>query len=241
MSTHSITVSARFTGPPRSANGGYVSGRLARYVDGESPVTVTLRTPPPLETTMQVDDVDGVLVLRHGDTVVAEAAAGDFAHDPVAPIDSESAERAHSSYPGLSDHPFPTCFSCGPDRRPGDGLRLTPGQVGPGRTACLWVPHTSVASDDDDRVADAAFVWSALDCPGGWASDLHARPLVLGRMTAQCYAPPVIGEPQVVVGRLIQEVGRKTLTATALYDNDGRVLGRAEHVWIAIDPADFGA
>jgi hypothetical protein len=241
MSTHSITVSTRFTGPPRSANGGYISGRLAEYVDGGTPVTVTLKSPPPLETELSVDELDGVVQLRNGDTLVAEAVAGDFAHDLVAPLDAKTAESAWSAYPGLTDHPFPTCFTCGTDRTTGDGLRLTPGLVAPGRTACVWVPHPSLASDEGGEIADPAFAWAALDCPGGWTSDLLARPLVLGRMTAQCDEQPLIGQPHVVVGRLIQEVGRKTLTATTLYDNDGRVLGRAEHVWIAIDPADFGA
>ena len=85
------------------------------------------------------------------------------------------------------------------------------------------------------------FAWAALDCPGGWTSDVDARPVVLGRMTALCDEPPLIGQPHVVVGRLIAQEGRKTVTATTFYDNDGRVLGRAEHTWIAVDPATFGS
>ena len=172
---------------------------------------------------------------------MAEATPGEFAHDLVAPVDAEAAEAARSAYAGLHRHPFPHCFTCGPDRAEGDGLRLTPGRIEPGRTACVWVPHPSLASDADRVVADPAFAWAALDCPGGWTSDVDARPLVLGRMTALCEEPPLIGRQHVVVGRLIQEMGRKTLTATTLYDNDGRVLGRAEHVWIAVDPSTFGA
>ena len=33
--------------------------------------------------------------------------------------------------------------------------------------------------------------------------------------------------------------GRKTYTSSALVDPDGRVLGRAEHLWVAVDPAQF--
>ena len=33
--------------------------------------------------------------------------------------------------------------------------------------------------------------------------------------------------------------GRKTFTASTLYDADGRVVAVAEHVWIAVDPANF--
>jgi hypothetical protein len=33
--------------------------------------------------------------------------------------------------------------------------------------------------------------------------------------------------------------GRKTFTASTLHDADGRIVGRAEHVWVAVDPALF--
>jgi hypothetical protein len=44
-----ITIARRFRGPPNSGNGGYVCGMLARYITGAA--EVTLRAPPPLETT----------------------------------------------------------------------------------------------------------------------------------------------------------------------------------------------
>jgi hypothetical protein len=48
-----------------------------------------------------------------------------------------------------------------------------------------------------------------------------------------------VGQPHIVVGRLLAEQGRKTRTATSLYDG-GRLVGRAEHTWIVVDPGDFG-
>jgi hypothetical protein len=41
------------------------------------------------------------------------------------------------------------------------------------------------------------------------------------------------------MGRNLGESGRKTFTATTLYDSDGRILARARHTWIAVDPALF--
>ena len=58
-------------------------------------------------------------------------------------------------------------------------------------------------------------------------------------MTAQVDALPRIGEEHVVVGLGRRTEGRKTFTAAALYDADGRLLGRAEHLWLAVDPAAF--
>ena len=63
--------------------------------------------------------------------------------------------------------------------------------------------------------------------------------MVLAGMTARVDALPVIGEEHVVVGLARGQEGRKTFTASTLYDADGRVVARAEHVWVAVDPAAF--
>ena len=41
------------------------------------------------------------------------------------------------------------------------------------------------------------------------------------------------------MGRNLDESGRKTHTATTLYDADGRILARAQHTWIAVRPSLF--
>lgn len=241
-----VSIARRFAGPPSSGNGGYTSGLLAAYAGSEGgPVTVTLRKPPPLDSPLDVlPNADaGTARLMAGDDVVADAYPGAFAADPVDPVSLPDARSAEAAYRGVSDHPFAGCFVCGTDRAEGDGLRLRPGRYADGRTACVWTPHSSLA-DESGRVA-REFVWSALDCPGGWTSDLDTRPLVLGRMTATCDGVVTAGSSYVVVALLLGDEGRKTFTASALYDVSGdgeaRLLGRAEHVWIAIDPALFSA
>ena len=64
--------------------------------------------------------------------------------------------------------------------------------------------------------------------------------MVLGRMTTRIDTLPVIGEEHVVVGAGRRREGRKTFTASTLYDADRRVVASAEHIWIAVDPALFG-
>ena len=63
--------------------------------------------------------------------------------------------------------------------------------------------------------------------------------MVLAGMTAHVDTLPVIGEEHVLVGLACGREGRKTFTASTLYDADGRVVARAEHVWVAIDPTAF--
>jgi hypothetical protein len=176
--------------------------------------------------------------LTTGDMLVAEAVTvdaetlADAAIDPVGPDEARAAE---ASYRGLSNHPFPGCFVCGPEND--EGLQLRPGPLSDGRTACTWHPAANLAGKDG--LVDPVYLWSALDCPGGWAIDLDGRPSVLGQMTACIDARPQPGEPCVIMGRILSEEGRKTHTATTLYDADGRILARAHHTWILVDPALF--
>ena len=85
----------------------------------------------------------------------------------------------------------------------------------------------------------AAITWAALDCVGGWSEDLAGRPCVLGRMTARSTRSPVVGEPHVVVGRHLGRDGRKSFTASTLYDGAGRIVASARHTWLQVDPAMF--
>lgn len=226
-----LTVGHRFRGPSASGNGGYVAGLLAARAGagvGGSGAMVTLRTPPPLDTPLAtVADGDGGVRLMHGESLVAEAARSSLTVDAVPPVDPARAAAASSAYPGLRVHPFPECFVCGPARAPGDGLRLFPGRLGDGRTACVWTVVPDLAGLPE-------LVWAALDCPGGWSAEIEGRPMVLGRMSAAVAALPVAGEECVVMGLLLGSEGRKTWTASTAYGADGRELGRAHATWIAI-------
>lgn len=226
-----LTVARRYRGPADSGNGGYVSGLLAGRVGSaaaDTAAVVTLRSPPPLDTPLSVvADGDGAVRLFEGERLVAEAARSRLDVDAVAPVDGERARAASGAYPGFTAHPFPECFVCGTARGTGDGLRLFPGRLGDGRTACVW----TVAPESAGR---SELVWAALDCPGAWAAEIEGRPMVLGRMAATAVALPGPGEECVVMGRLLGSEGRKTWTATTAYGADGRELGRAHATWITL-------
>jgi hypothetical protein len=192
---------------------------------------VTLRTPPPLETALSVvASDDGNVRVTNGDVTVAEGAQSSLAVDAVPPVDPSAARTASAAFPGLIRHPFPECFVCGPDRAAGDGLRLFPGRLGDGRTACTWTVSADLAGQPE-------FVWAVLDCPGGWSAEIEGRPMVLGRMTAQLMSLPETGEECVVMGLLLGAEGRKTWTATTAYGADGRELGRAHSTWLTLPAA----
>jgi acyl-coenzyme A thioesterase PaaI-like protein len=236
-----MRIAPRFRGPAKSGNGGYVAGLVGTALAALSPADmvprVRLLAPPPMETDLELS-VDPAGAKLAGSTPVAEGvpvSTDTLADAMVDPVGPDEAMAAEAKYRGLVDHPFPGCFVCGPENR--EGLQLKPGPVGDGRTACTWHPATDLAASD--RLVDPVYLWSALDCPGGWAIDLEGRPSVLGQMTACIDARPRPGEPCVVMGRVLGEDGRKTHTASTLYDSDGRVLARARHTWILVDPALF--
>ncbi|MBW8486160.1 hypothetical protein [Actinomadura parmotrematis] len=227
-----MIIDKRFHGPDGSGNGGYVAGLLAAHVDSDT-VTVSLRTPPPLDTELRVSPADDRWLgawLWNGDELVAEALTGAIVVPPVPAVAFARAERAGAAALSSEDHPFPRCFVCGPDRDPGDGLRLAVGPVGEGTVAAAWRPAGPVTPE---------LVWAALDCPGGLAFDLAGRAAVLGTMTARVLGLPEPGEECVVMGRARSREGRKLHAATALYGADGGLLGRAEQIWIEVDPARF--
>lgn len=248
-----LVIPARYCGPTSSGNGGYTAGLLAeRFANHPSPapdcpvVEVTLRKPPPLETDLRVEHLLDAPVTRllDGETLVAEARCTDEELQPVDEVPVGVATEAMHAYAGLRSHPFPRCFACGPAREEGDGLRIFPGPVGDSRVASTWVPHESLAEASDlldpgvQRVG-LGTTWAALDCVGGWTTDLEGRPMVLGQIAARVDALPVVGEPHVVVGAELRTEGRKTFTASTIYDSDGRIVARARHTWIEIDPAAF--
>lgn len=226
-----IVIDRRFRGPPNSGNGGYSCGVLGdRY---EEVATVTLRRPPPLDTPLQLVEEEGEVRLFDGDALVGEARPDTLDVEvPTAPRIDE-ARIASLGYTGFQEHPFPTCFVCGPDREPGDGLRLFPGLVaGEQLVATPWEPDQS--SDGGSGLVHRRHLWAALDCPSYFA--LPGRPLaLLGRLTARIDRLPEVGEPLVVIGWPLGDDGRKHFAGSAVADSGGALVAHAVATWVEIE------
>jgi hypothetical protein len=219
-----VVISPRFNGPPGSGHGGYSAGLVAVPLGPSA--TVRLAAPPPLDAEMTLEDTEYGVRLMHGDTLVAEARPGRPQVDvPPAP-DLAAAARASESYPGFDEHPFPTCFGCGPERAEGDGLRIFPGPAGDdGLLAAPWTPAGA-------GVVDPAFVWAALDCPSGFACIPPGTLSVLATMTAELEAPIHAGETYVITAWPISHDGRKHRGGAALHDASGTRVAVADTLWI---------
>jgi len=223
-----ITIAQRFCGPPDSGNGGYVCGRLAAFVNGTA--AVRLEVPPPLEAEMQVKETGSGIEMVHGATVVALARSAEVSLEiPAAPSYAE-AEAAARSYRGFRSHPFPKCFVCGPEREPGDGLRIFPGPLAAGAVASPWVPDASLG--DENGKVRPEFLWSALDCPGGFSFELaDGSAVLLGELAASLSGAVSVGERCVVIGWELARDGRRHFTGTALFSESGECRGLARATW----------
>jgi hypothetical protein len=219
-----VFIPGRFNGPPGSGNGGFASGIVAALLGGRA--EVTLRTPPPLSRELAVVREDGRVEVRDGETLVAEAVPlGELVVDVPPAVSVEDAVEASRGYAGFRAHAYETCYVCGPARD--DGLGIFPGPVeGRSVVAAPWTPP------GEGPVADE-IVWSALDCPSGWAVDEFSREgVLLGRLAARVVAPVVGGEQYVVVGWPVGEDGRKRFAGSAVFGADGSVRAFARSTWL---------
>jgi hypothetical protein len=217
-----MQIDARFNGPPTSGNGGWSAGCFAVAAGATlsgPPTQVTLRLPPPLETELVVTDGR----VTAGERLIAEVTAGTDPGDGVPAVSLAEAGAASRAYPGFADHPFPTCYVCGPERP--DGLRIFAGPTGDGRMAAPWSVPAGVTLPT---------MWAALDCPGGWSALHVGRTYVLGRITATVSSLPAPGDTCVAVGGAVSVAGRKAVVDSSVYGADGCRLAVARATWIAV-------
>jgi hypothetical protein len=230
-----LRIDRRFRGPDQSANGGYACGLVAGIVGG--PAEVTLRGRPPLDRDLAVTVDDSGVRIHAGEEQIATALSlpgiDVEVPEPLGFAEALAAsERSLLHVVDIEKHAYPSCFVCGVGRSAGDGLRIFPGPVDghPGMVAAPWIPDDSLG----DGPVDDVFVWSALDCPSGFAWVHLELLIVLGRMSGEVLDRPTVGERCVAVGFPIERDGRKLRAGSALYGEDGRLLGRSVSTWITL-------
>jgi hypothetical protein len=229
-----LTVPARFNGPPASGNGGYSCGVLAAHLEG--PTAVSLRRPVPLDQPLEIrHEEDGSTRAFADEDLIAEAVpAAALAPWDGPGVSLEEARISHENWAAPPSGDFDHCFVCGRARR--DGFHIFTGPLTADTVASPWTPP-AWAGDADGTVLPE-FVWSALDCPGYFALHGHAGTIAyLARQQVEIVAPVRTNVEFVIVGRPLERSGRKGLAATAVLDADGEVLAHAECLLVVPRPA----
>jgi hypothetical protein len=231
--SESIVIDPRFRGPPHSGNGGYVAGLLAARLGGSG--DASFRRPVPLGRELQADwDMAGGTATLHdpGELLVEVQRSAVAIEAPPSPSLAEATE-ASARYLGRRVRlPFAHCLGCGMERAEGDGLRIFAGPVGRNALyAAPWTPHAAHA--DANGAVRPEFVWTALDCSGGFALMGEVmRFLVTAWLAVRIDTLPKAGETYVVAAWPIERGERKHKSGTAIYATDGQVLAVGGALWI---------
>lgn len=238
--TETVRFDRRFQGFEHGALGGYAAGVVAARIDG--PAEANLRSLPQMERDLEIRKLGEGLELWDGETLVLEALPASFdLAIPETPSLAKAKEAASRLIHDETGHLYPSCFTCGPDRDEGDGLRLFMGRLDPEGEllASAWTPDPALGAEDGALPAE--MVWAALDCPTIWAGWARSYPAeagegftVLARQRLDITAPVPTGEPVIVTAWPIEQDGRKHLCGAAIADADGRPLARAESLLIAV-------
>ncbi|WP_419992888.1 hypothetical protein [Streptomyces boninensis] len=238
----SVVIPAVVEGYHGVAFGGYVAGLLAgRAAGGAAAATgvgvdfrgiVKPGVPVPLRT-----DEDAAALTDDGGGVLAAAAPRPVAVEAPAVPSLEEAREGSRRYlverrGVIAD--YTECFGCGPDLPPEKGMRVFPGRV-PDREvfAAAWTPHASMGGADGSLPPE--LVWSALDCPAGWAVRVLGAAddmSVTAALDAAVLAPVRAGVEHVVFSWSIDGAGRKHRGGAAIATGDGEVCVVSESLWI---------
>ncbi len=248
MTTHTITISERFRGPPTSGHGGYVSGRFAELIHtaSDAAVEVTLRAPIPLDVELQVRhdaNHQPACTVLDNDTLIAEVRLepltisvppppNQAAIESAAPRSAALMPNLNHLLPGQTGF-HPICFCCGPEHEDGLGVFVAPVDQ---QVACMWETRPEWA--DSEGTIPNAYLWTALDCPAQYAFLAEGiRTGLLGRMTASIQKKPRAGAKLTVTAWTLEISGKKHFGGSAIFDEDKSLIGSAKTVWIGKQPA----
>ncbi|HUP37348.1 MAG TPA: hypothetical protein VNC82_18095 [Candidatus Limnocylindria bacterium] len=244
MSDRTIVVERRFRGPDMgggTGNGGYFCGLVAvaagpgtRSVEIRRASGVPLDRPLTVRTVpdgAEVHDDEGLIARTPGEAITVTAPAP----PPVEVAVWISARFLEQLESGEVLHQFPECFVCGHRRAPGDGLRLFVGPLD--QKAGTWVGAWRPAAGflDEAGLVRPELVWSALDCPGGWAI---TGPANTGTLQVEILGPVDGRQDLIVMGWPMPAASarpgsRRRYAGTAMFDARGGLLARGAAIWVA--------
>ena len=105
MQIEHFQIADRFCGPPRSGNGGYTCGLIAKQLSGG--VSVRLKAPPPLHTELRLESSENGAQLFHGSTLIGEARCVQLELQPPPSPSFVQAEKAAHLFSRVQVAPIP--------------------------------------------------------------------------------------------------------------------------------------
>ena len=244
MTTPSFTIDGRFCGPPRSSNGGYFCGMVAEHFN--TPVAIRLKAPPPLNAVLTLESEGDQTRITDGCRDIGVALPPKEMPKPSPFISLEQA-RCISEQGRVGsgiNHPFPTCFVCGPHRERGEGMRIF---TGPNSDETLYAAHwfAEAAWSGDGKTVDARYIWSAMDCPSSGpafatiSDPKSTKAYVLGTLEVHIEKSVPVGQDYVITCSLDEDTGKLYKTRVSLYDGQGQHYASGRAIWVQVPRSLF--
>lgn len=236
MATTTITVPEFFQGQTGMGQGGFTACRFVQAI-GE-PLTVAFRSPIPLETALDVIELNDRWLLvdpAAPDVSILEGTRWEANYSATTAVSVAEADRARNGFVhDETTHPAPLCWSCGLTPT---SMRVHAGPLDDGRWATPWrAPDWAI---DDGGAIDPAAVWASVDCATAWfIGGVEARRVLTVQYAVEIASELRAGEDYALVAWAGDYPdgwdGRKRGGAAELFDGDGRSVARSRSFWLSV-------
>ncbi len=248
-----VSINSIYNGPVNCGNGGYISGLLAGFIDGDAEIRINAAFP--VETPLQVRNTDEGIGVYLNDKMLGSARSINLELSIPTPPDLTSARAASQRFDFIHTSDPKGCYVCSPTRSTENGLRIFCGaldsvvEADPSARwesltkqniiATVWRPAVNLCNSEGS-IANI-YVWSALDCPGGYAikaAEPNAGVQLLGTCSGSIKTPLSSGQNYIISSwKTSPNSGRKRFMGVAIHDTAGKLMACAKQIWIDVGSA----
>ncbi len=242
-----VSIDNVYNGPIHCGNGGYISGLLAAFIEGD--VEIRINAAFPVETPLQVKPNDEGISVYRDDKLLGSARSIQLDLAIPTPPSLTSAIAASQRFDFIHASDPRGCYVCSPLRSEENGLRVFcgplnevvapepsidwPTQVEKNLVATVWRPTDNLCNNDGG--IDNIYVWSALDCPGAYAikaAEPDAGLQLLGTCSGSIKAPLKPNDDYIISSwKISHNRGRKRFMGVAIHNRAGELMACAEQIW----------
>ena len=249
----SVSIDSVYNGPVNCGNGGYISGLLAGFIEGDAEIRINAAFP--VETSLQVKKSDEGIGVYLDDKLLGSARSIQLELAIPTPPDLANATAASQRFDFIHSSDSKGCYVCSPLRTDENGLRVFCGaldevvkpnssidwstQTEKNIVAAVWRPADNLCNDEGS--IDNIYVWSALDCPGAYAIkaiEPNTGIQLLGTCSGSIKMPLSANEDYIVSSwKISPNSGRKRFMGVAIHNSAGELMACAEQIWFDVGSA----
>ncbi len=246
----SVSIDSVFNGPINCGNGGYISGLLASFIEGDAEIRINAAFP--VNTPLQVKKTGQGIGAYRDDKLLGSARSIQLELAIPTPPSLANATAASQRFSFIHASDPKGCYVCSPLRSETNGLRVFcgplkevvapqanidwPTQIEKNLVAAVWRPMDNLCTNEGN--VDNIYVWSALDCPGAYAikaAEPDAGLQLLGTCSGSIKAPLKPNDDYIISSwKISPNSGRKRFMGVAIHNLGGELMACAEQIWFDV-------